>query len=102
MKNSGLYTREGRRPEIVNWPKSDIELLRQSINQNKMTTVYPERNKSTLQQLLLSTRPRRSPLQTVMNQQVNYSNLIPNNYTTNVNTASYYPGGWRFNINYKY
>ena len=70
------------------WPSSEYAFRNPSHLQT-MSTLNPEHRRVTLKQLFLTTRHRRSPLATVLNEQVNYSAMIPNNFTGTANHASY-------------
>ena len=83
------------------WSLPNNELDKQTSNSPSMSTDYPGRKRSTLEQLFRFTRPRRSPLETSLNDQVNYSAMIPNNYTSTAHSASYYQVRL-FDNNYRY
>ena len=75
------------------WPMSETELFTMPPYSHKqfLSTAYPGTKRATINQLRLSTRARRSPFETVMNEQVNHARMIPNNYTsTSAHSASYY------------
>ena len=61
-----------------------------SANSQRISIVHPRRKNAVLKQLFMSARPRRSPLATVENEPVNYSDMIANNFTGTANSASYY------------
>lgn len=89
-RNSNFYSNR-HEPPITStvWPLSEYTFTRPTHSQ-RISTVYPGRKKATIKQLFISTRPRRSPLATVPNEPVNYSDMIPNNFTGTANSASFY------------
>ena len=73
------------------WPISESTVFAGPSISNQSPPLDPTRMRTTLRQFSLSTRPRRSPIETVQNDQVIYSAMIPNNYSSIAHSASYFP-----------
>ena len=91
MKQKEYYQGIDQPKTATVWPTSERILSTGTSILNQSPPLDPTGMRSTFRQFSLSTRPRRSPIETVQNDQVIYSAMIPNNYSSIAHSASYFP-----------